>query len=204
MGRPEDVPHNQYLQQRGRTWYVRVIVPPSLRATIGKQHRLKSLGTTDVVEARERRWAVLAEIRREFQELRGAKAWDPIKMDLEWRPIYRAADPEPQGDGDPRDTEREDVRYYVVDEVDELRAAGRDDDAALLYRVVTSDDAVLSEAGERWLKELVGRHTEQTISQHRLAFARLREAYPEAVLAGDIDRRKAGRFASEFLVGKKG
>ena len=52
--------HTQYLQQRGQGWYVRVRVPPSLVASLGKAHVVRSLQTRDVAEARRRRWVAVA------------------------------------------------------------------------------------------------------------------------------------------------
>ena len=83
----EDVPHNQYLQKRRQTWYVRVIVPPALRKAIGKGHIVRSLKTRDVVEARRRRPHARAEIARHFEEVRGASSWDPVKLVLEHRQV---------------------------------------------------------------------------------------------------------------------
>lgn len=53
----------KYLRQRRRTWYVRVRVPPSLQNKIGKQEIVRSLKTQDIDEARQKRWAAVAEIK---------------------------------------------------------------------------------------------------------------------------------------------
>ena len=41
----DDVPHNRFLLQRRQGWYFRVVVPPSLCATLGKRETVRSLKT---------------------------------------------------------------------------------------------------------------------------------------------------------------
>ena len=66
------MPHNQYIHQRRRGWYVRVVVPPRLRPIVGKAHVVKSLRTRDVELARVRRWGVLAAVTEWFAEVSAA------------------------------------------------------------------------------------------------------------------------------------
>ncbi len=49
----------KYLKQRHQTWYVRVRVPPSLKATLGYELSLTT-GTRDLKTAQQRRWAIVA------------------------------------------------------------------------------------------------------------------------------------------------
>lgn len=200
MRKTDGVPHNQYLMQKGRTWYVRVAVPPSLRQRLGKQHVVKSLRTRDAAEARRRRDQAVAAIKGSFLSLQGADIWDPVEMGLEWRAKYQAASAvhEDQDDPDCR-SEREDVRWDIVDDVEDLRQAGRPEAAKKLYRIATTEDAVLSEAFDKWLDEVKGIHRPQTILGHRQAWGLFQGENPEVILAADLDRRKAGRFVTEVL-----
>lgn len=200
MRKTDDVPHNQYLMHKGQTWYVRVAVPPSLRAQVGKQHIVKSLKTPDASEARRRRDPAVATIKAYFHKLQGVDAWDPVELGLEYRALYQAASSVREDDNDPHSSERQDVRYQVLTDVDELRGVGRTDDAKKLYRIATTEDAVLAEAFEKWLDEMKGVHRPQTILGHRQAWGLLQGAYPEVILAADLDRRKAGRFVTEVLL----
>lgn len=205
MPKTQDVPDNRYLVRRRQTWYVRIAVPPRLRKAVGgKEHIVRSLKTRDAAEARYRRWEAIAQIKRELRELEGAKAWDPVKLGLEHRQAYFAADPIPE---DPEDelpsSPRDDIRYLITSDVDEMVRAGRPKEAALLYKIATQENvAVLKEAEERWLSEIKDRQNEQSIRMHKGVLKELREAFPEAVLSSDIDRRKAGMFVSEVLRGK--
>lgn len=82
-GKAKEMPETRYLQKRRQTWYVRVAVPPTLQKKIGKQHVLKSLQTRDLAVARDRRWAAITEIKKQFSELKGNKVgWLPDGIDL--------------------------------------------------------------------------------------------------------------------------
>jgi hypothetical protein len=53
--------NDNYLRRIRQTWYVQVRVPRPLVPILGKQHLLKSTKTRDIVEARRRRHAIVAE-----------------------------------------------------------------------------------------------------------------------------------------------
>ena len=193
----DTVPDSLYLLRRGRTWYERYPVPTRLRATIGRADLVQSLRTRDFTEARERRWGAIEAFRRQLEEAEGAVAWDPVKLGLEHREHYLQASPELENlDEDPSDdnlSERADIHHEITIDVDELRDAGRRKDAALLYRIATAEtECVLTDAERRWLAEIDDSQKERSIMLHCGVFAELHRAYPEAVLASDIDRRKAG------------
>jgi integrase len=63
----------RYRNKQGQhkpTWYVRLVVPPTLRKSIGKQHIVISLKTRDINIAREKRHAIVNEIRALFERTR--------------------------------------------------------------------------------------------------------------------------------------
>ena len=63
---------SQWLIKRGLTWYIRVIVPPSVREALGgKQHILRSLKTRDLTQARKLRIKAKAAIDDEIEAARG-------------------------------------------------------------------------------------------------------------------------------------
>ena len=69
---------NRYLRRRrgknrsGYRWYVRVNVPDDIREAMGKTAIERALHTSDIREARKRRYAVLAGIFTEFELARKA------------------------------------------------------------------------------------------------------------------------------------
>lgn len=204
----EGVPDSLYLFRRGKTWYVRYPVPVRHRQRLGKTERVQSLKTSDFNIARERRWACVEAFRHQLAELEGPAAWSPVELGLEYSERYLAADTTPENPWEEPSnenlSERDEVRYEIKVEVDELRGAGRPKDAALLYKIATGKQpvAILAEAEKQWLTETAEKHNAQTVSMHRGVLKELHAAFPEAKLAEDIDRRKAGRFVSEVLRGK--
>lgn len=52
----------QYLQQLGRSWYLRVKIPASLRGKVGSTHIRRALHTRDLDEANRRKWAALTHV----------------------------------------------------------------------------------------------------------------------------------------------
>lgn len=73
---------NRYLRRRrgknrsGYRWYVRVNVPDDIREAVGKTAIERALHTSDIREARKRRYAVLAGIFTEFELARKARQDD--------------------------------------------------------------------------------------------------------------------------------
>ena len=57
----------RYLQRIGSRWYARIPVPNQLRPDMGPYVR-KALGTSDLSEARHRRWDVLELARADFDK----------------------------------------------------------------------------------------------------------------------------------------
>jgi integrase len=199
MGEPKSVPDNRHLQLRGRTWYVRVAVPPSLVRKAGRASILKSLQTRDVAEARSRRWPMVAKIKAELDELKGAKAWCPVALGLKWRAAIASSDDEPNDDNPQGMSERDLTIDDMHLEREELEDAGRAADADLMYRLATDTGTVIEDAGRKWLRELEGRVTSQTIKQHGHALSLLKKHLPAVVLTTDLDRRKAGLFVTDKL-----
>jgi hypothetical protein len=69
------IPDMRWLTLRGGlTWHVVIGVPRKLRAVLGKSHLIKSLHTTDLVIARQRRHAAVAELRATIDRARGQGA----------------------------------------------------------------------------------------------------------------------------------
>lgn len=58
------MPATGHLQRRRQVWFVRLTVPPELRAAVGRRELIRTLGTRDISEANRRKHAVLAELQR--------------------------------------------------------------------------------------------------------------------------------------------
>lgn len=66
-------PDTRYLQRIGNRWYARIPVPNKLRKEMGPYYR-KALDTSDINEARKRRWDVLEAARAKFARAAGKGA----------------------------------------------------------------------------------------------------------------------------------
>lgn len=69
-----DVSKTQYLQQLGRSWYLRVKIPASLHRKVGSTHIRRALHTRDLDEANRRKWAALAHVHAYLDALATGKA----------------------------------------------------------------------------------------------------------------------------------
>ncbi|WP_046863669.1 DUF6538 domain-containing protein [Microvirga massiliensis] len=76
-------PDNRYLQRIGNRWYARIPVPNQLRKEMGPYYR-KALDTSDVNEARQRRWDVLEVARARFAKAAGKEAVGKADADLSY------------------------------------------------------------------------------------------------------------------------
>lgn len=61
----------RYLMRKsdGGVWYATIDVPRSTRTAVGKKRIVRSLKTSDLGEAQRRRWAVVAEMKQEIQDI---------------------------------------------------------------------------------------------------------------------------------------
>ena len=67
----------QYLQQLGKSWYLRVKVPAGLQGKVRNTHVRRALHTRDLDEANRRKWPALAHVRAYFDELEQGTATHP-------------------------------------------------------------------------------------------------------------------------------
>ena len=70
----------KYLKQRGSTWYVQLAVPKDLQGPLKRQVIIKSLKPRDLLEAKERRWNVVADIKAQFQHARHPEVETPADL----------------------------------------------------------------------------------------------------------------------------
>jgi hypothetical protein len=71
--RTEGLTDLRYLFLRGRSWFVRVVVPPRLRPILRKPEIVRALGARDRAKAQELRWAIVAAIHTSLERLRNGR-----------------------------------------------------------------------------------------------------------------------------------
>ena len=194
----------RYLQQRGRTWYARVRVPPSLIKVLGKTSLIRSLKTHSIAEARQRRWVAVAEMKEYLAARKKGSTKTAIEHALEWRQLHLRAGT--RIDPDLGMSERDQVALLITDVAEELEPVHGVQEARQFIRVATSESPIIGRMIEPWLQEKAGSITAQTAGQHRTAVQAFLEwtgkqgMDEKALMTGDVDRKLAGRFVTEFLM----
>src|SRR6478609_445139 len=79
---------NDYLQLRRGRWFVRIRLPADLAKTLGRTHIVRSLGTSDLTLARQRRRAALGAILTWQASQTVLDGWTPSRA---WRTVADGA-----------------------------------------------------------------------------------------------------------------
>ncbi len=104
-----------YLKLRGRTWYVRVQVPPRLWKKAGTREYVRSLRTGDLNEANKLKHAHIAALKRKIANLE-RKGDDPLAEVYEKALAYRDAMERHRGEVLFYEGDDPDKPYHATDE----------------------------------------------------------------------------------------
>ncbi len=195
-----------YLKLRGRTWYVRVQIPPHLwKAAGGKREYIKTLKTGDLGEANKRKHPHIAAFKRRIEALEKQRPDDVLgdlyDKALGWREAMERAKGKvlyPEPDGTP---------YYATDEflsqiseeAEEFLETHGERAATSFYKIAKGDSTPLRSHVEAWLADESGRLVAQTISQHRAAVTAFLSWAGVGVLVEDVTRKLAGGYVSQLI-----
>ena len=157
---------NDYLQLRRGRWCVRVRLPADLARSLGRTHVVRSLGTSDLVIARQRRRAALAVILTWQASQTESDGWSPSRA---WKTVTDSSD---AANG-----------FSVTPTVERSR---RPPSQALSSRPARNAPAKMGKGGadslktlmERWLAENPSGSTKQTLAMHRVAMRPFSVASP--------------------------
>jgi integrase len=192
-----------YIERRRNGLYAVVEVPPSLREAVGRKRLRKTLATADMVTAKARVWAVVAELKGQIEAARQATTGD-IATD-EARALRKALRDAAPG-------EAASLRETIDARADALRgdpignARGvpssdyefdpeREKRATAFHQLATGQATPIDEHLEQWLSEAT--YAARTMGDHRRAIQRLKDWGAETVEA--VDRKRAGAFVSWLL-----
>jgi integrase len=179
---PQDRKH---LQKRGEIWYARVIVPPSLTDKLGT-HLRKSLKTSSLTEANQRKYAVIAELKRQIAQAKHGASYK------DWQEALRQA---------PNQDARDEIELLVTEAAEEMEAKVGHQQALAWFRKATQTDEALSELIETFLG--LKEHSTDTLRKHQKALAELRDHFLEDDLPPKaLDRRKLLEFVDNLLDGE--
>lgn len=194
-----------YLKLRGRTYYVRVQMPPHLwKAAGGKREFVKTLKTGDINEANRRKHPYIAAFKQQINALERHKpnelgelyakalAWREVMERHKDQVIYQHADGTPEYITDVFLTE-------ISEETEEFLEEHGEKAATTFYKIAKGEGMLLRTQVEPWLAEQANT-TSQTKAQHRAvlrAFAAW--AGGEDVFVESVTRRYAGEYVSHLL-----
>ena len=200
-----------FLKLRGRTWYVRVQIPPHLWAAAGgKREYVKTLKTGDLNEANRLKHPYVAAFKGKIAALERHK---PSQMDelyekaLAWRDAMERHKGEvlyEGGDGEDPYYATDEFLSQISDEAREYLETHGEKAATSFYKIAKGEGTPLRSVIDTWLAEQAGIITGQTIAQHRTVLAAFLEWAGEGALIEDIDRRRAGEFVSHLLATTSG
>ncbi|WP_406853788.1 DUF6538 domain-containing protein [Alsobacter sp. KACC 23698] len=198
---------SRYIERRRLTYYAVVEVPPSLREKVGKKRLIRSLETRDLAVARDRRWQVVAELKREIEDARkgpseahGAhptprQRREPLTEDrrrliqegLDWREALAKG----SETGDPDDP----TSYAFDDRVDAVRDELGHEAAGVLTVVATGQGTPLKTYLDAWVMER--RFKARTAGDRLRALDRL-EAWGVSTIE-EVTRKRAGQYVSYMM-----
>lgn len=203
------------LKRRHQTWFARVSVPRSLRATVGKSEVLRSLKTADVHEANRRKHAVIATINTELSHL--ALTASLPRESAEFVKEAARAEREALLAGRKTEEEAERALDVVVEDFFERRRRempaevdpetgygpltdGESRALQLAHRMLSGDEiSLVSESVKKYLKEAAPRITKSGYAQkekHLDAFANWLGKDAEVQT---ITRKVTGRYVSDVI-----
>ncbi|HUT51195.1 MAG TPA: tyrosine-type recombinase/integrase [Alphaproteobacteria bacterium] len=186
----------KYLEQRRLGWYIKVELPPSMRAAFnGKRRIVKSLKTRDLDEARRRRWSALRDIKAEIEAKRqGYMPSTVLDEALRWRTDVEGL----RAKGD--DVTAEVVEGLISDRAREIDHENGGVAAVGFFGVARGEAEPLQPLSERWLAEIKDDVKTQTLGQYRLAVGKLLDFLGAGATIESVTRRKAGEFVSVKLL----
>jgi integrase len=177
---PQD---RQHLVPRDGIWYVRIIVPPSVREKIGSEHLRRSLRTRSLAEANRRKHAVIAEFKQQIEIARHGASWKV------WREELRGS------------TSKEHTlatEFLIIDEAEEIAERSGEEEARRFYKRATTTEPVLSELVSDFLD--LKDHGKDGLRKHQTALKELVAHFrDDDVPPRAIDARKLLAFTDKLL-----
>jgi integrase len=202
-----------YLKLRGRTWYVRVQIPPHLWASAGgKREFVKTLKTRDLSEANRLKHAHVAAFQRRIKTFEQGQQSDPLadlyEKAIAWRDYWERHKGQViihDEEGEPLWTYDDEFLSQISDEAKEFLETHGEEAATSFFKIAKGEGTPLrDELIETWLAEQAGSITEQTCGHHRVAVRSFCAWAGEGVLIEEVTRKKAGDYVSRLLAPESG
>ncbi|WP_425293837.1 DUF6538 domain-containing protein [Microvirga pakistanensis] len=180
-----EVGRSDYLQCRRGWWFIRLRVPAHLLPEIGQTHLVRSLDTRDEAVAQQRRWVALAELWR----------WIGSQTVLDgWSPAWAAHLTGSSGAVDPLAS----VNSIPLQSGPDIHSPRvRRSRSAKSF---STGHLSIATMAERWLAEIEGEHTRQTVALHRMTINQFANFHSGNTSVRSVDRKTAGEFVSRILI----
>lgn len=203
------------LKKRGHSWYARLVIPPSMRASAGKSELVRALGTRDLREANRLKHRVLTELQQELSRIvaHASLPLDSAEYVLATAKQFRAQ----VLSGEAREKDAEIALDVALEEHLELAAkkygrsrAGHplvpeahERTLKLAHKVFHSGDvALLSESIKQYLEETRKRVTVKGIEEKERHLQELADWLKGDCDVSTITKKIAGRYTAEILLRK--
>lgn len=184
-------------------------VPQDLVTAIGKDCIVKSLHTRDLREARRKRWAVLAELNRWFDQVRKRETAEPGSVDWAFAEIRRLRleapetfeDKEIAGIVQDHIVQLLEKRYGVDEEgYPDVPTEYRDDVVDAIRSLVSDEEVVsLANAINDYCTDTKHRVTPQTLKQKRTRLEKFAQFVGRHKRVDRITKKMVGSFVTSVL-----
>ena len=164
---------------------------------MGKSHLLRSLKTRDIVEARKRRWPVLAELKASLEYARTLKEkpGSPDALLVEARDIREEYVSLEEAGDDQRATG---ISFVVTDRAEGIEEKHGYKVARAYVDIALNQDQPLSDQVDAWLGEQ--NVTKKTELLYRAAINSFIDWSAGEVFVSAVTRKEAGRYVSQYLL----
>ncbi len=195
----------QYLKKRRGRYYVRVAVPRHLWPVMGKRDVVRTTGTSDLAEAKRRRFAIIADIHEEIQR---AENSDPATKT--WLEQQAAAIRKSVVNGDLDQQAASDMIGYLRDKHLKARGMSEDDDlpanevqrlASVTRLAFDADFSPLSGLIEQYLDEKRADLRPSTVAAKERLLNAFSHWTGDDIDINDVTRKVTGQYVSQVLVG---
>lgn len=193
-----------YLKLRGRTFYVRVQIPPHLqKAAGGKREYIKTLKTGDLSDANRRKYPYVTAFKQQINALEHHKpnelgelydkalAWREAMERHKGEVIYQHPDGAPEFATD-------EFLSQISEEAEEFLETHGERAANTFFKIAKGQGTLLRTQVDPWLTEQANT-TNQTKAQHRTVLRAFVARAGEDVFVETVTRRYAGEYVSHLL-----
>lgn len=203
----------EHLHLRRKTWFVRLTVPPQLRAAVGRREFIRTTKTHDLATANRVKGGILAELQRQLNAAQINRELSPESADYVIAAAREAREEVMKGAN--ADDVRLGLEATIEKHLDRLgRQNGTDPTTGhplitdgheraiqMAYRISTGDEvALLSTYAEKYLAEVGHVQRKQSVQAKRRSLEDFRKWLGRDIEVTAVSRKTASRYRSDVLL----